>query len=117
MLNKLGRFRGRNSLNSVYKHGQTVNKDQLSLKYLKTRPEKNARIAVVVSRKVSKKAVVRNRIRRRIYEQMRLKTSDNRLNADVVLVVYNESYATMDQTSLSKILDDLLNKSQVIEKK
>jgi ribonuclease P protein component len=117
MLNRLNRFRGHNSLNAVYKYGQKVNDGQLSLKYLQIKNEKPARIAVVVSRKVNKKAVVRNRIRRRIYEQLRLKADQKRLRADLIIVVYSDEYATVPASEISKTLDNLLNKSQVIEKK
>lgn len=117
MLAKISRFRGRNSLHAIYKYGQTVSDKQLSIKYLKLTKEKPPRIAVVVSRKVNKSAVTRNRIRRRMYEQLRLKTTEKKLNSDIILVVYSDDYATVKSPELSKTLDHLLNKSQVLENK
>lgn len=72
-------------------------------------------MAVVVSRKVNKRAVVRNKIRRRIYELLRLKVKDKKLNSDIVIIIYGDQFATMPIGELSDILGDLLNKSQVIE--
>lgn len=116
MLSKISRYRGHNSLNSIYKYGKSVNAEQISLKYLTLKADKPPRIAVVVSRKVNKRAVVRNRIRRRIYEQLRLKTSKSRLNADLAIVVYSDIYASKPAEEISATLEGLLNKSQVIEK-
>jgi ribonuclease P protein component len=114
MISKLNRFHGHNSLNAVYQRGEAVSLSQVSLKSLPARNGKGFRIAVVVSRKVSKSAVVRNRIRRRVYEIMRrhmpLVSSSN----DIVINVYNEQLATMTAKDIEDILTGLLLKARLL---
>jgi ribonuclease P protein component len=110
MISKLNRFHGRNSLNGVYKKGQAVRGEYISLRYLAT-SRKDYRLAVVVSRKVSKSAVKRNRIRRRIYEVVRLyrKQSNQAWPVDIVVTVFDEKAAVVPaeelQAKLVKMLD------------
>ena len=65
MLGKLHRFHGYNALNLAHKQGQVVRGPAMSLKYMLNTRRQIYRVAVVVSKKVSKSAVTRNRIRRR----------------------------------------------------
>ncbi len=58
-------------------------------------------MAVVVSKKTAKSAVVRNRIRRRLYELVRTGKQLENQPFDVVFVVQNASLATMDATELA----------------
>lgn len=71
MIGKKFRFHGHGSLGYLYRNGQVVYLKPFVFKYVKNKFRKNPRIAVVVSKKVLKNAVGRNRIRRRIYEHMR----------------------------------------------
>jgi len=66
---------------------------------------------VVVSRKVHKSAVVRNRIRRRIYEIVR--QSDARLtdHRDLVFTVFSERIAEMPAADLAPAVKRLLTKA------
>lgn len=112
MISKLNRFHGRNSLNSVYRKGKAIRGDYISLRYLATN-RKDYRLAVVVSRKVSKSAVKRNRIRRRIYEVVRLyrKEKGQTWPVDIVVTVFDEKAAVVPaeelQAKLLKMLDRL----------
>lgn len=71
------------------------------------------RLAVVVSKKVSKSAVVRNRIRRRIYEIVRLYKADTNLKwpFDLVISVFDEKTATMAPKELEADVTRLLKKA------
>lgn len=112
MINTKNRFRGRGSLNFIYRRGKTVRLSQLALKYTAARQE-DYRLAVVVSKKVSKSAVVRNRIRRRLYEAARTIKKDSGAvwPYDLVLSVYAEDYATMPSQKLQKDVESLLKKA------
>jgi ribonuclease P protein component len=66
MLSRTHRFHGYGSLKKVYANGKSVRGGLIGLKYL-AGGSKPYRVAVVVSKKVHKSAVVRNRIRRRLY--------------------------------------------------
>lgn len=57
-------------------------------------------MAVVVSRKVHKSAVVRNRIRRRIYEIVRLQEPNITQAYDMIFTVFSDQVATMEHAEL-----------------
>jgi ribonuclease P protein component len=63
---------------------------------------KDYRMAVVVSKKTAKSAVVRNKIRRRLYEAVRTQKALNGLPVDVVFVVQNPGLSTMPADELSQ---------------
>lgn len=92
----------------------------LSSRYTKlvnTRPKLNQgmpfapRFAVVVSKKVSKSAVTRNRIRRRIYEWLRLNLSQLDQEQLTVIFVHNEALAKMPHQSLVEQLQKIFKKA------
>ncbi len=58
MLGRTHRFHGRKALNGVYKRGRTARAPMLSLRYTVRGSGKPYRVAVVVSRKVNRSAVV-----------------------------------------------------------
>ncbi len=99
MLSKRYRFHGRRSLNHVYRSGQVVRGPLFSLKYIRHSKGDYYRCAVVVSKKVSKSAVVRNRIRRRLYELFRLYL-DEQTPFDVVCSVFSDQVASMPADEL-----------------
>lgn len=107
------RFRGRASLRPVYQHGRTVRTDQIALRYLKNERRKSYRCAVVVSKKVSKSAVKRNRIRRRVYESMRLILGDTPLSYDLVVTIFGEQVAEIETKNLFNQISGLLKKAGI----
>lgn len=112
MISKQHRFHGPNSLNFVYRKGRAVRGESMSLRFAGSR-DKDYRLAVVVSKKVSKSAVVRNRIRRRIYEIVRLhrKEAGTPWPVDLVISVFEERIATMPPEELKAQVLKLLQKS------
>ena len=70
---------------------------------------------MVVSRKVSKSAVVRNRIRRRIFELLRAVAGRIDGPYDVVCTVYAESVATLPAEDLQRIIMTQLDKAAVLK--
>lgn len=72
------------------------------------------RSAVVVSKKVSKSAVVRNRIRRRIYEQIRLLETQINKPYDIVITVYNDQLAEVPIAELQKQLNSQLKLAKIL---
>ena len=109
MLNRYHRFHGRGSLNRAYSRGQTVRGSLISLRYSPRPSNKPYRVAVVVSRKTHKSAVVRNRIRRRIYEHVR-RYENVPSSTDLIFTVFSEQVAKMENDRLNAILDGLLKK-------
>jgi ribonuclease P protein component len=111
MFAKTHRFHGYGSLKAVYGRGKTVRGPVISLKYSTRDADKPYRVAVVVSRKVSKSAVVRNRIRRRIYEQVRQLSPAFPGGLDMVFTAYSDQVADMEAVQLARVIQDLVKKA------
>jgi ribonuclease P protein component len=117
MIERTHRFHGYNSLRYVYRNGQTVRASQIALRYIENNRKKSWRVSVVVSRKVSKSAVARNRIRRRLYEIVRLNREAINKPYDLVLVVYSPQLKDMKPALLNDLTLDLFNKAGIMSKK
>lgn len=113
MIDTTHRFQGHGSLRFVYQRGQTVRGQYCSLKYVLNRRRTTYRIAVVVSRKVNKSAVVRNRIRRRMYEAVRTSSSRIQGTYDIVFIVYNDQLAEMPSDELQGTVIEKLEKAGI----
>ena len=115
MISRRHRFHGHNSLDFLYRNGKTVRADFLSLRFVKSKSD-DYRLSVIVSKKVSKSAVVRNRIRRRIYEVVRIikKESNKTWLIDMAITVFDQSIANIDHKELDKLIKSLLKKAQII---
>lgn len=102
MVSRLNRFSGTNSLNYVYRQGRTLRTKHFSIKFAPNTRRQTYRVAVVVSNKVSKSAPLRNRIRRRLYELVRVEAADKLSNLDIVISVFDIEVAKMSAPELKK---------------
>lgn len=114
MLDRTHRFHGYNALNFAYKNGQTVRGPALGLKYVVNPRRQGFRVAVVVSKKVSKSAVTRNRIRRRVTEVVRGQGSGIDKPYDLIFSVFSDQLATMPAPELEKMVVGQLRKAAII---
>jgi len=114
MLARTHRFHGYNSLNFAYKQGQTVRGQLVSVKVALNPRRKTYRAAVVVSRKVSKSAVTRNRIRRRIFAALDPVTKQITQPYDLVWSVYSDQLVDMPLTTLRQLVQRQLQQAKVI---
>ena len=115
MIHSTHRFHGRNSLRFVYQKGSTVRLDApLALRFAHNPRLSGWRLAVVVSRKVSKAAVVRNRIRRRIFEIVRRESGHLKPQYDLVISVYDAEVAQLEHEALRRALLAQLSKAGVL---
>jgi len=107
MIARKYRFHGYNALNFVYKQGRTTRSSACLLRYAANPRRSHCRIAVVVSRKVAKSAVDRNRIRRRIYAVLEARVGE--LPAyDLVFTVLSSDIANMEEKHINKTIIQLL---------
>jgi ribonuclease P protein component len=114
MISKSHRFHGYGSLNYVYRNGDTVRGPYFAIKYVRN-PKKNSyRLAVVVSRKISKSAFSRNRIRRRLYEAVRGYEA-NLDNYDMILTVFDEKVKEMAYADLEHEVKRQLKKAGAVK--
>jgi len=98
----------------VYQRGQNIRGSLVSLKYAKNQQQQTYRVAIVVSRKVSKSAVVRNRIRRRLYEIVRKHAARITEPHDFVLSVYGEEVSTIPHIALEKMVTEQLKQAGIL---
>jgi ribonuclease P protein component len=109
MLAKKHRFYGQGGIRYLNRKGVTVRGSLCTLKYVKNKNPNNYRAAVVVSKKVTKSAPKRNRIRRRVYEVLRTQGVQYIQGHDVAIIVFNDKLATMSHDELSASLLELLS--------
>lgn len=91
MISRKNRFRGRASLRFVHQKGSTVRGPLFSVKSVINPRRRHYRLAVVISRKVSKSAIKRNRIRRRIFEIVRRLAPGIEQPFDIIITVFHET--------------------------
>jgi len=112
MLSKKYRFHSRGGVKYVYQHGKTIRRPDLSLIVCENSHGKT-RFAVVVSKKVLKTAVGRNRIRRRIYEIIRLNIDKFKKPRDYIFIVYSKDVKDQPFATLQKTIRSLLEESMI----
>lgn len=105
------RFHGHGSLRYVYKNGHAIRSKVVTLKYIDNPRRKHSRIAVVVSKKVHKSAVGRNRMRRRIYEIIRTELPAINGTHDMVFLIFSSEVLTMSHEELHRVITDLFRSS------
>lgn len=110
MLSQKYRFHSRGGVNHTYQKGKTLRAQSLTLIHA---PNKRGyrRFAVVVSKKVLKSAVGRNRIRRRMYEAIRLEQPNLLPPTDYVFIVHNQNYTNIPFSEIRSSVHNLLASS------
>ena len=116
MISGKNRFHGHGSLRYVYSKGSAVRSPALTIKYVKNDRRKNSRAAVVVSKKVLKSAIGRNRIRRRLYEYIRLSFPNLSNTYDFVFIVTSPDLQTMPHNELTQLIDQLMDKAHLLKR-
>ena len=109
MISKAHRFEGQNGLLYVYRKGGTIRTKYAAAKFVVNKRRVDWRVAVVVSKKVAKSAPSRNRIRRRLYEQVRLLAPAYLKNHDVVITVFDAELESMAAEVVAKLVNGLLS--------
>jgi ribonuclease P protein component len=117
MINRAHRFHGHGSLRYVYQHGQTVRGPLTALKFIENSRRNQYRLAVVVSKKVSKSAVARNRIRRRLYEAVRSHEPQIAKPYDMVITVFHEQLAELKSAELQRLVRAQLRQAKILPAK
>lgn len=113
MLAKKFRFHSRGGVRHTYQHGKTIREAKISLVFA-INGRKKQRYAVVVSKKILKSAVGRNRIRRRVYEALRLELPKIQQPVDCIFIVNTKEISVIDFTELQSLIRDLLIEAKII---
>ena len=113
MISRKYRFHSRGGVRYTYKNGKTIRESKISLVFAPNSRNKQ-RYAVVVSKKVLKSAVGRNRIRRRVYEAIRMELPKIEKPVDCIFIIYSKEILDMDFKVIQKIIRDLLKEANIL---
>ncbi len=111
MLAQSYRFHGHGSLNYLHRNGKTVRNRTLGLRYVSNERREESRAVVVVSKKVVKSAVKRNRIRRRIYEVLRRHWGAIPIKKDFAITVFSADLGIVPAAEVESQVVDVLKQS------
>lgn len=103
------RFHRRSSLKFLFSNGRTEHSSCMAFRYMLNTKNDLPRIAVVVSKKISKRAVVRNKIRRRIYEIVRQNLECINMPIDIAIIVRSNKIIEISHNELSNAIVKHLN--------
>ncbi|WKY44515.1 ribonuclease P protein component [Eubacteriaceae bacterium ES2] len=104
-----------NDFNNVFNRGNVFGNKAFAFYFVKNGLEEN-RIGIIVSKKVSKKAVVRNRLRRQIREAYRLNHEQFVKGYDLILIG-KQSLLDTGYTEIEKSLKHLFYKKNLMRQK
>ncbi len=107
MLGQRYRFHGHGSLRFLYARGAAVRSSLLTIKYSNNPRRRSSRFAVVISKKILKSAVGRNRVRRRVYEIIRHQLPLLKTNQDVAVLVFSAEVLQKSHQDLQAIISQL----------
>lgn len=100
--------------NYIHKKGKFIGERFLAIKFLKNN-FKVSRFGFLVGTKISKKAVTRNLVKRRLRESVRLKLDNIKTGYDVIFFtkpeIVEKSYEEID-----KVVNNVLSKSNLFYK-
>ncbi len=113
MLLKVNRLTRKNDFGSVFKKGKGFKEDFLILRFVSNN-SKECRFGIIVSRKISKRAIVRNKIRRRIREIIKPKIPKIKTGADIVFFAL-PGLETKDFREIEETINKLLKKAKLME--
>lgn len=107
-------LRKKRDFDSVFKKGENFKSSHFVLKIAKNNLD-ISRFGFIVSQKVSKKAVVRNKIKRRLRAFVKNELKDIKKGIDVVLIAL-PSVENRDFSGISEDLMEIFKKAKIIVK-
>lgn len=111
MLSKKYRLKKSGDIKGVLKFGRTDREGFLILKTRKNNLD-ISRFAFLISLKISKKATVRNKLKRKLSEYIRLNLSEIKNNIDAVLIVASD-FSKKDNKETAELVNKLFVKAKI----
>jgi len=112
MLSKENRLKKKKDFEKLFKEGKSFREKFLVLKVNKNNLNNN-RFGFIVSKKVSKKAVVRNKIKRQLREIVRKEIKNYQKGFDIAVIVL-PSIALKDFKEINQVLRSTLKKIKIL---
>jgi len=113
MLSRSNCLKKKKDFEKVFKQGKGFKEDFLFLKLIANNLKKN-RFGVIVSQKISKKAVIRNKIKRRIKSILIQKLPEIKKQLDIVLVAL-PGLETKNFWEIKEIINNLFEKAKIYQ--
>ena len=113
MLPKENRLKKEKEFEAVFKGGRTIKGKSVFLRYLINGTDKT-KVGFVVSKKISKLAVIRNKAKRRMRDIVRLKKDGLKEGLSIVIVSL-PSISKMTYKEIKEDLENLLSKEELIK--
>ncbi|MFZ3054594.1 MAG: ribonuclease P protein component [Minisyncoccales bacterium] len=113
MLPKENRLKKEKEFEAVFKGGRTVKGNSIFLKYLANGTDKT-KVGFVVSKKVSKLAVKRNKTKRRMREIVRLRKKEIKEGLSIIFIAL-PSINNAGYEEIKKDIESILNKGELIK--
>lgn len=107
------RFHGHGSLNYLFRNGKTARNAQVLVRSVPNKRRETSRAAVIVGKKVAKSAVVRNRIRRRVFEIIRTNWVDITPQTDFAVTILSADIALMPAADVNRAVLGALGRAGV----
>jgi len=114
VLPKLNRLKKNKDIKRVLEKGKGFKEDFLILRLLPNKLGK-IRFTFVVSQKVSPKATLRNKIKRRLRELIRLKLEKTKKGIDVIIIAV-PGLENKDFWEIDEAINKLLKRAKIIQK-
>lgn len=115
MLPQENRLKKKKEFEAVFKGGRTLKGKSVFLRYLVNGTDKT-KIGFVVSKKISKLAVERNKVKRRMREIVRFNKKNVRDGLSIIIIALPR-IKEMKYEEIREDLGNLLNKEELINKK
>jgi len=109
MLPFKNRLKKEKDFQQVFNKGKFINSDLISVRFLDNNTD-DTRVGFIVSKKVSKKAVLRNRVKRKLREVMRTNIKKIKGGFDIIITAKSIEIEKIDKT-----LEELLKRSNLIK--
>lgn len=107
------RFHGHSSLNYVYRNGRAIHSSWFIIKTIINPKRTESRAAVIVSKKILKGAVKRNRVRRQIYEYVSTTLPQLKGVYDIAIIVSSGELFTASHVEIYTQLDQLFDQINI----
>lgn len=114
MLSKTFRLTGKETFAKLKKEGKKIFGETLTLVYRAREDEKNSKIGIIVSLKISKRAVDRNKVKRLIREAVRRDINDLKSGIDLVFLT-KRNILKLDQEGIFTEVNKLLRKANLLK--
>ncbi len=111
MLPKINRIKKKKDFEIIFKKGASLKNNLFILRFVKNNLNQN-RFGFVVSQKISKKATIRNKIRRKLTEAIKIQAKNIKTGTDSVLIAL-PGIEKKEFSEIKEVLNNALIKAKI----